>query len=127
MFWRKKEPEVKEQKVGEAKVEKPKKELHPREILRNKVTEEVNQLTPGQVIIYKLPEFYHSGFAAFLIFELNPSYPGKGKKYLMSTDHIADGKPAGKKNLVGDTNSPGQIADWITTREGEYGSVTRFQ
>ncbi len=138
MFWRKKEPEAKEpkaeeskvgeSKVGESKVEKPKgKELHPREIVRNRVVEEAEKLAPGEVIIYKLPEFYHSGFGAFLIFELNPSYPGKGKKYLMSIDQIVDGKPAGKKSHAGDTNSPVQIGDWVATREGLYGSVTRFQ
>lgn len=118
MFGRKKEPEV-----GKSKV----KQLHPRQIVENRITEEVEKLAPGETLIYKLPELFWSGYAAFLIVELNPSYPEKGKKYLLSTDKIVDGKPAGQKSNAGDSNKARDAAEWIAAREIAGGSVTRFQ
>jgi len=105
MFGKKKEPKVK----GPS----------PREILMNRIVGEVEQLAPGQSLIYKLPELYWSGFAAFLIVELNPSYPEKGRKYIMSRDTIADGKPAGQKNRVMESNMPRDFADWVAEKSGE--------
>ncbi len=113
MFGKKKEPRV--------------KEPSPREILINRIEEEIEKLASGQTLIYKLPEFYWSGFAAFLMVDLNPSYPEKGKKYLMSTDKIADGKPAGQKIRAWDSNKARDGADWIATRDGFKGSIERFQ
>jgi len=103
MFGRNKKPKV--------------KDPSPREILMNRIVGEVEQLAPGQSLIYKLPEFYWSRFAAFLIVELNPSHPERGKKYIMSTDKIADGKPAGEKNRVRDTNKPRDYADWVADKQ----------
>ncbi len=112
MFGKKKEPKV--------------KKLSPKQILMNRIVGEVEQLAPGQSLIYKLPEFYWSAFAGFLIVELNPSHPEKGRKYILSRDKIADGKPAGEKIRVCDTNNPREYADWVADRNGEYGSVERF-
>ena len=103
---------------GEKKESKV-KEPSPREILADRIKGEAEELAPGQSLIYKLPELYWSGFAAFLICELNPSYPKKGKKYVMSTDKIADGKPAGKKNRVCGANKPEDYAEWVADRNGE--------
>lgn len=105
MFGRKKEPKV--------------KEPSPREILMNQIADEVQKLAPGQSLIYKLPELYWSGFAAFLIAELNPSYPKKGRKYIMYTDKIVDGKPAGRRGSGWQTNNPRDYADWVVSRDGE--------
>ena len=124
MFWRKKQPS----EVQGKEEEKPKEDhRHPREIVRERIIEEVENLAPGETLTYKLPEFYHSGFAAFLSIELNPSYPEKGKKYHLITDKIADGKPAGQKTLSAEVNNSLDAARWISVRDGQYGSVTRFQ
>jgi len=104
MFSRKKQPKV--------------KEPSEREIRVKQITSEVEQLSEGQTLIYKLPEFYWSGFAAFLIVELNPSYPEKGRKYIMSTDKANDGKPAGHKVRSWESNKPKDIADWIAPKSG---------
>ena len=109
-------------KKNEAKVKEP----SPNEILMNRIVGEVEQLSPGQNLTYKLPEFYWGGWAAFLICDLNPSYPEKGKKYILSTDKIADGKPAGAKNRLMDTNHPKDFAEWVAQRNGAYGLVERF-
>lgn len=94
-------------------------EPSPRDAAMNRFALEVEQLTQGQSLIYKLPEFYWSGFAAFLMVDLNPSYPQKGRKYIMSTDGIADGKPAGLKKRLSDSNKPKDVADWVVQRKGE--------
>ncbi len=69
--------------------------------------------------MYKLPEFYWSGFAAFLTVDMNPTYPQKGRRYIMSTDSIAEGKPAGQKKLLWDSNKARDVANWIVQRKGE--------
>ena len=107
--------------MGEKKEEKVKQksklEIEKEEI--NRVVGEMEQLTPGQTLIYKLPEFYWSGLGAFLIAELNPLYPQKGRKYIMSRDDIADGKPAGKKARVFESNKPSDFGEWVARRQGE--------
>ena len=113
MFGKKKEPKV--------------KEPSEKEILAARIANEVEQLTQGQSLIYKLPQDFWNGFAAFLIAEPNPTYPQKGKKYCMYTDKIEDGKPAGKRWIMGKTDKPKDIADWIVERHGYFGSVERYQ
>lgn len=136
MFWRKsKEPKEKE----ESKVtEKQKVEEVPggvrvdrKEIARDSrslqqaydialkgVEDEIQRLAVGEILIYKLPEMYRE-WAAFLIVELNPAYPGKGKKYVMNTDKIVDGKPAGQRGNTWQSDKVKDIADWIAQRHGE--------
>ena len=111
--------------MGEKKEEKVKR-LSERDIEANRIKEdtdriigEMEQLAPGQTLIYRLPEFYWSGFAAFLIAELNPSYPQKGRKFILSTDKIADGKPTGKKMRSFESNKPKDFAEWVSQRHGE--------
>ena len=113
MFGKKKEPEVKE----------PSK----RDILTAHIAGEIEQLAQGQTLVYKLPEFYWGGYAAFFMAEINPSYPQKGKKYCACIDQITDGKPAGKKTIAWQTDKPREIADWIAERDGGNGSVERYQ
>ncbi len=115
MFGRKKE--------NQTKVKEP----SPREIFVQRLVGEIESLAPGQVLTYQLPEFYWTGFAAFLIVEPNPTYPEKGKKYLMCTDKIADGKPAGRKIVTCGTDKAKDAAQWIADRDGQWGSVTRFE
>ncbi len=114
MFGKKKQEETKE------------KVLSPRQLLENKIIAEVEGMAPGAPIIYELPEFYI--YARYLIVELNPDFPGKGKKYLMWADKMVDGKPEGKRMTQGSTNNPKAIADWIAQRDtDQYGHVKRYQ
>ncbi len=109
------------------KKEEKVKEQTKRQLMVGRIASEVEQLTPGQSLIYKLPEFYWDGFAAFLIAEPNPTYPQKGKKYCMYTDKIADGKLAGRKVNMGQTDKSKQIAEWMADRDGFKGSIERYQ
>jgi hypothetical protein len=114
MFWKKKD--------NNSKV----KELTPREIFVKKITEEVEALTEGQAVIYQLPEFY--SFARFLGVELNPTFPQKGKKYLLFIDQMAEDKPTGKRSYNGSTNNASEYAEGIVERDSDvYGHVKRFQ
>lgn len=104
------------------------KEPSPREILQAKITAEIESLTAGQTLIYQIPEIYHAS-ARFHMVELNPTFPQKGKKYLMYTDGIADGKPAGNKTLLDNTNKASYAAEWIAACDSNYdwGPVKRVQ
>jgi hypothetical protein len=114
VFWKKKDTKYKV------------KELTQREIFVKKIVEEVEALTEGQAVIYQLPEFYT--FARFLGVELNPAFPQKGKKYLMFTDQMAEGKPTGKRSYIASTNKASEYADGVVERDGDkWGHVTRFQ
>lgn len=93
-----------------------KKELSPKEVKINQVAAQVEQLSPEGSLVYKLPEFYWAGFAGFCIVEQNPD---KGKKYVMSTDRIVDGKPAGRKSRVWASDKPKDVAGWIVDKQGE--------
>ncbi len=103
------------------------KETSHRDLLLDRIASEVEQLTQGQSLIYKLPEFYWSGFAAFLVAEPNPTYPQKGKKFTMHTDRIVDGKPAGNKGTIWQSDKPREIAQWMADRDAFRGSIERYQ
>ena len=112
MFWKKKPTEA---KPTEAKAEVPQpkaKELSPKEIMIN----QIEQLSPGQSISYRLPEIRGGGLA---VVELNPQYPKKGKKFIVSTDKIVEGKPAGKRLRLFDSDKPKDLAGWILGHGGE--------
>ena len=101
------------------------KEPSARDILKNKITLEVEALTQGQAVIYQLPEFYT--FARFLGVELNPEFPQKGKKYLTFSQQMVDGKP-NEKRYTGGINKASDYADWVSERDVEaYGHIKRIQ
>jgi len=105
MFGKKKELKVKEPSV--------------KEIALN-ISSQLEQLSPGQTIIFRLPEIYRSSFGAFGVVELNPSYPENGRKYIVSTDKATDdGKPAGQKRHLFDTDEAMHVARWIADKRGE--------
>jgi len=112
MFWKKK-PVAEEASKPKAKtLPKPKaKELSPKEIIIN----QIEQLGPRQSLTYQLAEYLMDRFA---IVDLNPEYPGKGRKYIVSSDRMADGKPAGKKGRIWDSNKAKDIASWILEKQG---------
>ena len=51
------------------------------------------------------------------VVELNPTYPDKGKKYIVSFDDLIDGEAAGNKLYVAQSNKPRQIARWLLGRK----------
>ena len=112
MFWRKKPAEAKPAEV-KAELKKPKeKKLSPSDIL----VKQIEQLGPEQSISYRLPETFGGGL---VVVELNPQYPKKGRKYILNTEKIVDGKPAGRRSHLWDSNKTGDIARWILDRMGE--------
>ena len=85
MFWRRKRAQAK------AEPPKPKaKKLSPKDTIEN----QSEQLGPGQTVSYRPLETYGGSLA---VVELNPRYPGKGRRYILSTEEIVNGKPAGKR------------------------------
>jgi len=111
MFWKKKQAE---EKPAKAKAEPPKpkvKQLSPKEIIIN----QIEQIGPVQSLTYQLAEYLMDRFA---IVELNPEYPGKGRKYIVSSDRMVDGKPAGQKTRLWDSSKPKDVASWILEKNG---------
>ena len=118
MFWKKKRaeaaPPTAEPAEAKAKVpKKPKaKELSPKGIIIN----QIEQLGPGQSVRYRLPDTFGDGLA---VVELNPQYPKKGKKYIVSTEKLVDDKPAGHRSRLWDSNNAKDVAGWIMERKGD--------
>jgi hypothetical protein len=102
--------------------EEPNKKLSAKEIKEQntkRIISEVEQLSPGQVLIYRVPEYLGIMGAVFLAIELNPLFPGKGKKYVLSTDKMVDGKPSGQRARSLESNKPVEYARWVVDRVGE--------
>ncbi len=100
MFWRK--------KSGEGKA----KPLSPREVMIKKI----EALIPGQAVSYSLPETFGGGLA---VVTPNPTYPNKGRKYLLCTETLTDGKPSGKRRTLWESDKPMELAKWIQERLGQ--------
>jgi len=99
-----------EQEEAKAKAKK----LAPYMSLAN----QIEQITPGQTLRYKIPEPEKWG-CGFLTVELNPQYPQKGRKYILSTENIVHGMPGGKKSIMYDSDKSIEIANSIHDRNGE--------
>jgi len=118
MFWKKRQPvataldgKAQETKVEVQEPQKAKK-LSPKEI----IIDRIEQLGPEESVSYRLPEVRGGELA---VVELNPQYPEKGNKYLLSLEKIVDGKPAGTRSRLWDSNKPKNLAGWILDRSGE--------
>jgi hypothetical protein len=114
MFWKKTAPVPPEakptkEKAKPQKSEKKEKKLSPKDIVAGRI----EQLGPGQSISYQLSEFYGGDLA---IVELNPDYPRKGQKYILSTQKMVDGKPMEKISCFWESNKPQDLAGWIVDR-----------
>lgn len=127
MFWRKKKIAVAATGVGsvtsdsmaptdiKTEVSKKKtKKLSPQEIMIN----QIEQLGQGQSLVYRFPELLWQGLGAFAIVEVNSLYPESGRKYIIYTDKMADGKPAGRRSKNWASNKPKDIVRWILDRDG---------
>ena len=99
MFWKKK---------GE-------KKLSPKDILINQIDA---LTTPGQSLLYKLPEIYWTGLGGFIVIERNDKQTEKSKPFVAFTDEIKDGAPVGKKKRLWEFNVAREMASWIIERNG---------
>ena len=99
MFWRKKKTAPKKAK-----------KLTQREIIS-----QIEQLSAGESVSYQLPEVYGGQIAAV---EFNTSYPWRGSKYGLSIQTLVDGKPAGEKERVSESNEARDIAAWVSRHRG---------
>lgn len=88
------------------------KQLSPRETLNQKI----EALQPGQAVSYTLPDTFGGGLA---VMHLNPDYPNKGKKFVMSLESLMDGKPSGKRRYLWDSNKAKDLASWVMDRLGK--------
>ena len=94
MFWKKKPA------TGE-----PSK---PKEILIN----QIEQLAPAQEVGYCVRSW--AGDCRQVLFvKLNPQYPKKGQKYVMSRHGLVEGKLAGNRIFAWDSNKPKEVAEWV--------------
>jgi hypothetical protein len=84
--------------------------------IRKKI-EELSQ--PGSKVFFYLSASPASGGplgrGAALV-EVNPDYPGKGKKYIVSAVSVEGAEPTSKGLKMFDSNNPKDIAGWIKER-----------
>ncbi len=76
----------------------------------------IEQLIPGQTLRYKIPETWGGNF---ITVELNPQYPQKGRKYILSIEKMANGLPGGEKTIMYDSDKSIDLAASIKDRNGE--------
>ncbi|MDD5127543.1 MAG: hypothetical protein PHR43_05565 [Dehalococcoidales bacterium] len=88
------------------------KKASPREELRLKI----EALASDGAISYALPDTFGGGLA---VVHLNPDYPNKGKKFVMSLESLENGKPSGKRRYLWDSNKAKDLADWVMDRLGK--------
>jgi len=105
MFWKRK-PATEEPSKLKAK------KLSPGDVIAG----EIEQLGQGQTLSYRLPEIFGGDLA---VIRLNPQYPTKGRKYILSAEKIADGKPTGQRSRLWDSDKPKDIALWVIDKRGE--------
>ena len=100
MFWRKKKTAPKKAK-----------KLTQREIISH-----IEQLSAGESVSYQLPEVYGGQVA---VVEFNTDYPWSDSKYRLSIQTLIDGKTAGEKERVLESDEPKDIAAWLSKRRGK--------
>ncbi|MDD5509230.1 MAG: hypothetical protein PHI12_00205 [Dehalococcoidales bacterium] len=93
------------------KAKEKEKGTSPKDIMAG----EIERLTPGQSLCYKLPPIYGDDL---VIVKPNPNYPNKGKKYLVCSESVVDGKPSGKVLTGWDSDKASYIAGWVVERLG---------
>jgi len=93
-----------------------KKKQTETDLLKGIIINQIEQLEPGRCIRYRLPKVYGGDL---LVIELNPQYPEKKEKYVVSKDELVDGKPAGKRIHLFDLKDAKDVAGTIVSRGGE--------
>ena len=92
--------------------EKPKK---PRDVLMEKI----EQLNPGQSLLYRLPEMYGPDL---ILVEARKDYNGKGHRFAVIGTPAVDGKPGPIRNTIWETSKTKAIADWLVMRSAQESS-----
>jgi hypothetical protein len=82
------------------------------------LADRIDQITPGHLLRYKIPEPETWG-GDFITVELNPQYPQKGRKYILSIESAVSGMPGGEKTIIYDSDQSIEIANSIHDRKGE--------
>lgn len=96
------------------KKNKGEKKLSPKDLIIN----QIDALTLGQSLVYKLPEIYWTGLGGFIIIERNGHQTEKSKPFVAFTDEIKDGAPVGKKKRLWEFNYAREMASWVVERTG---------
>jgi len=87
------------------------KRLTQREIIGH-----IEQLSAGESVSYRLPEVYGGQVA---VVNFSTEFPWRGSKYRLSIQTLIDGKPAGEKERVLESDEPKDIAAWLSKRRGK--------
>jgi hypothetical protein len=82
------------------------------------LADQIEQITPGQLLRYKIPEPETWG-GDFITVELNPQYPQKGRKYILSIENAVSGMPGREKTIIYDSDQSIEIANSVHDRKGE--------
>jgi hypothetical protein len=76
--------------------------------------EAVEQLAPGQQLMYKLAEMYGP---EIIIVEAKKDFDGKGHKYAVIGSPPVNGKPGPQRNTIWETSKAKAIAAWLLGRD----------
>ena len=76
----------------------------------------IEQLSAGESVSYRLPEVYGGQVA---VVDFSTEFPWRGSKYRLSIQALIDGKPAGEKERVLESDEPKDIAAWLSKRRGK--------
>ncbi len=99
----------KKSKDDAAGAQKPRK---PRDIL----TEQIDQLAPGQQMMFRLNEMYGPDI---IIVEAKKDYQGKGPRYSVIGSPPVDGKPGPIRNTIWEPSKAKPIVDWLIMRSAQ--------
>lgn len=86
------------------------KRLTQREIINH-----IEQISTGESLSYQLPEAYGSQVA---VVDFNTGYPWRGRKYILCTQPLVEGKPDGVKTLILESDEVKDIAAWLSEQRG---------
>jgi hypothetical protein len=78
--------------------------------------EAIDQLGPGQQLLYKLGEMYGP---EIIIVEVKKDFNGKGHKYSVIGSPPVNGKPGPQRNTIWETGKAKAIASWLLLRVAE--------
>ena len=82
----------------------------------NALIETIDQLGPGQQLMYKLAEMYGP---EIIIVEVKKDFNGKGHKYAVLGSPPVNGRPGPQRNTIWETSKPKAIAAWLLGRDSK--------
>ncbi|MFC1934618.1 hypothetical protein ACFLXX_05700 [Chloroflexota bacterium] len=89
--------------------------VKPAKLTQREIIADIEKLGQGEVLSYRLSETYGGQLA---VVEFNTMYPWKGRKYILSTQTLINGKPVGEKTLVMESDEAKDIAAWVSHHRG---------